>query len=222
MPVQLSGYEENDSSKAIALKEITITNDASNNKSRLDVLLPTTQKIRIFDGVVSGQLRLDGSTEAMEIIDYEHHEIHSGSSFVLTNVSDVASGATFDLLMVTPDTTSWAHMFIQATTERETLFEIFEGVTTSSDGTVCTPTNRNRNSTSTANLLCYHTPSITSTASLILNAKSGSGKTGGEARSEQEIVLKQNTKYLFRVTNDSASAGWVSQQLNWYEHTDKN
>ena len=43
---------------------------------------------------------------------------------------------------------------------------------------------------------------------------------GGDARSDGEWVLKQNTKYLIVVTS-GADNNNVSLVLGWYEHTDK-
>ena len=45
-------------------------------------------------------------------------------------------------------------------------------------------------------------------------------KSGG-AKREQEIILKQNTKYIFRVTSNGAG-NIVSYRAEWYEHTPKN
>lgn len=36
------------------------------------------------------------------------------------------------------------------------------------------------------------------------------------------MVAKQNTDYLFRITNNDGSATrWIGYDFNWYEHTDK-
>ena len=52
----------------------------------------------------------------------------------------------------------------------------------------------------------------------------GSGKRiGGTGRSAEEFVLKQNTNYVFLVTNQTAGAtNETNFFLNWYEHQDKN
>ena len=34
---------------------------------------------------------------------------------------------------------------------------------------------------------------------------------------EAELVLKNNTTYLFQVLNNSVSTGWISPDLTWYE-----
>jgi hypothetical protein len=48
----------------------------------------------------------------------------------------------------------------------------------------------------------------------------GAGQTrGGASDSRNEIILKQNTKYAFRITSTSATNN-CSLVLDWYEHTD--
>ena len=43
---------------------------------------------------------------------------------------------------------------------------------------------------------------------------------GGDARGSNEIVLKLNAKYLFRVTTGT-DGSVLSLRFNWYEHTPK-
>lgn len=51
----------------------------------------------------------------------------------------------------------------------------------------------------------------------------GSGKnSGGGARDAEEFVLKQNTLYLFRITEGNVAATNINWELDWYEHTNKN
>ena len=51
-----------------------------------------------------------------------------------------------------------------------------------------------------------------------LGGGSGPFGTGGESRATQEIVLKQNTIYAFRLTG-LADNGAANIDLSWYEHT---
>ncbi|MDA3802827.1 MAG: hypothetical protein PF488_02935 [Patescibacteria group bacterium] len=47
-------------------------------------------------------------------------------------------------------------------------------------------------------------------------------QAGGTVRANNEVVLKRNTKYLIRITNDTTSDNWVNYLADWYEHTDLN
>lgn len=177
------------------------------------VLPQSTQHIRFS---------VDRATNALNTIDYAHHEIHSGSSFTADYTVELGNGATIDILVITPNTTKWAHMEYTLLCELETEIKIYEAVTTSNDGTGLTEFNRNRNSATAATTVASHTPTVTDTGTLIRTKHFGSGKTsGGEARDLAEIILKQNTKYLYRITNATSSVNYITFLLHWYEHTDR-
>lgn len=168
------------------------------------------------------RLRVDSATGALNVIDYAHHEIHGGSSFTADYTVELGNGATIDILVITPNTTKWAHMEYNLLCELETELKIYEGVTTSNDGTGLTEFNRNRNSATAATTVVSHTPTVTNTGTLIRTKHFGTGKTsGGEAREIGEFILKQNTKYLYRITNATTSNNYISFILNWYEHTNR-
>ena len=52
----------------------------------------------------------------------------------------------------------------------------------------------------------------------------GAGKNseGGVSRDDQEIVLRQNTTYLIRITEGNVAATMINFKVDWYEHTNKN
>ena len=101
-------------------------------------------------------------------------------------------------------------------TSAETAAEASPGVATNS--------NRNSATTSIVQAIATSNSSNVSTAaaSLISYQWVGSGrKIGSESRKDNEIMLKQNTKYDFRVENVSGGNNVVAFLLEWYEHTDK-
>jgi hypothetical protein len=166
--------------------------------------------------------RLDATTHSRNVIDYAHHEVHDGSSFGVCYDADKTIGQAVEILLVTPDTTKWAHMTYSVENESEMAFALYEGTTTSNNGTSITAYNRDRNSATAATTLAYHTPTITGDGTAIFAWHSGSGRgtpgTGGD-RGIIERILKQNTKYLFRMT--ATAAGWIAIKIDWYEHTNK-
>lgn len=167
--------------------------------------------------------RVDASTHSLQVVDYAHHEIHSGSAYVVSYNADVSSGANLDVLIVTPNTTAWAHMLLNLAGENELLATLYETATVSAAGTALTEVNHNRNSANTAAVVVTHTPTVTGTGTAIWQRIGGSGETvGGEARNDAEMILKQNTTYLLRLTNNGVGTGWINVELDWYEHTDKN
>ncbi len=166
----------------------------------------------------------DEKTKALNTVDYSHHEIHSGSSFTSCHKADVANGANLDILVVTPNTTKWSHLTYELEVEAETDVNIYEAPTASNNGTPLAVFNRDRNSSKTAGTTVFHTPTIAggSEGTLIRCWHLGSGKTfGGGDRGTHEIILKQNTKYLIRLTNATTGNNYMSVKVDWYEHTNK-
>jgi len=106
---------------------------------------------RITDGIVAGQARLDASTEVLETIDYAHHEIHSGSHYFIKNWIEITA-ATYEFLIITPNTTKWGHFTFSHMADEQYSAEIFEGTTVSNNGTAITAVNNNRNSSNTAGI----------------------------------------------------------------------
>ena len=174
--------------------------------------------------------RLDASTHSWQIVDYEHHEIHSGSHFELCEVVDLAINNVFDLQFTTPNTTKWTHFIFQISSESETEYYIYENVVINTAGTTETPLNNNRNSINTSvNTLASHLNTSLANANADTDVSGaityehqiiGAGRSsqGSNTRS-REIVLKQNTSYCLRAI--AKAAGYVNFCAQWYEHTDK-
>lgn len=158
-------------------------------------------------------------------IPYNTQQTHSGR-FFFTNyyVAALASGAAIDLLVVTGSGTT-PHIAVMADLGAAGTLSIYEGVTTSADGTGLAAFNANRQSTKIATAVVTHTPTVTNTGiTLLLNHYIAGGTTGNSVGGSStdfaritELVLKTSTKYLFRVTNLGAGAVGASMQLGWFE-----
>ena len=171
--------------------------------------------------------KFDASTLAVNTIEYEHHEIHAGSHFILTGFATLANDASLDFRFTTPNTTKWAHLLFKVSGPSQTELLIYEGGNVTV-GTPVTPINSNRNSTKTSVMTLASGPTVTTTGTLIYSQSAGlAGTTPARAPSEgfvtrgSELILKQNTTYLFRITSRQAD-NIVSYDGEWYEHTDKN
>lgn len=166
--------------------------------------------------------RVDASTNTLQSIDYAHHEIHGGSSFIATYAADISPAGSDLLLHIITPTTNEMHMVIDVQCESETDISLFEAPTTTSDGTGIDEVNRNRVGTPAASgATIFHTPVVTVNGTLLANQHIGSGKGGGaEIQGRDEWVLKPGgTKYLLKCT--ATAAGWISAALRWYEHAPK-
>jgi hypothetical protein len=128
-------------------------------------------------------------------------------------------------LITTPNTTKWSHFTFLATGNAITQVELYEA-TDRIGTTLQTVYNSNRNSATPATLTVHKGYSGgTTDGERIWIRKSGSSssqsRSSSEATHENEMPLKQNTKYILRITSGTA-ANLTNLMLGWYEHTDKN
>lgn len=171
---------------------------------------------------VSGISGVDAITEAQYTLDYVHHEAHAGSYYGYCENVNLGNAAVRDILISVPDTNRWPHLLWKVRSSGEANLTIYEGATTSNDGTGVTEINHNRNSTNTSLTQIFFTPTLTATGAVICLEHFGAGQNaGGESRGEQELILKQNTKYLFRIVSEAADND-ISTMFGWYEHANKN
>ena len=175
-----------------------------------------------------GLAGLDQSTRTLQTIEYEHHEVHSGSHFNYS-VYDVsmASGAQLEFIITTPNTTKWAHAIFTGVSSFKSIFSLFED-TTHTPGAQLIGYNNNRNSANsyTVSLTANGGGGADGTAieQLSVGYSTGGGAAvqlgGGTGRSDNEWVLKQNAKYL--VQAESLKDGNnITIAMAWYEHTNK-
>ncbi len=163
--------------------------------------------------------RIDPVTQALILISYGHHQLHAGNMFTVFEVNDLGNGANRTLLIVTPDTTRWAHLVWEFEHELEATIDFYKDSIYIAPGTIVPSFNRNGNSTNVATTLVYHSPTLLDAGMLIATIQQGDGKkAGGSDRVANEFILEQNTAYLIRITNNTASNNLASMKLNWYEH----
>ena len=202
---------------------------------------------QLISGVqyVSGKSGVDASTNTLQTIAYEHHEIHSGSTFCVHLADNiVAKNTEMGVLFTTPAGTKWLHLVYQVSMADKAIFDILEAPTIDTGNyptTFYTPINRNRNSLTESIVSSVRAAPVVNQVSLILDGNTspisadgtlihteiiGGAKnksaTDGHSHAD-EYILKANTTYYFRVVGDNTGAGNLqfSMELIWYEHTDK-
>ena len=176
-------------------------------------------------------VRIDPSTNSLQVVGYEHHEIHSGSHFFAHGTMEFTSADdVLDFTWQMPDTAEYIHWTWQIETESEVNWWIYEAITaTNTLANTWTPLNSNRNSahTSAATLKWeYHgdldaanADTDVTAATLIAAGICGDGKTAGDAKRSNEIVLGRNGLYCLRA--EAEATGYINFKMDWYEHTDK-
>ena len=189
-------------------------------------------------------LRADLSTHTLQTIDYEHHEIHSGNSFVVhfSNTTANTDNHRTGIAFKTPVT---AEMHLVATLSASGAAEVFfleaPTIGTAAAGTRKAIYNRNRVSATTslcrdeeagyvaggvstyieAQLVTANVSAGTELEYVVLQAGGGPKPLGGSSRGTQEWILKADTLYLIYIQNIGASANVHNISLDWYEHVPK-
>jgi len=185
--------------------------------------------LTLYNGTKWREARLDKYTRATTTIDYAHHEIHDGSHFFISGVATLSINNTFDMQFVTPNTTKWIHFLFKLDCESQTSWFIYEAAAILTSGAAISIYNNDRNSatltsvaafgTINASLAVADTRTSTASAFLLESGIIGAGKNGGTESRENEIILKQNTTYLFRAI--AVAAGYIVYSIGYYEHTNR-
>jgi len=155
----------------------------------------------------------DSLTSANRTIEIEHALSHDGRGFICTEVVSMASGATFDVLIVNP-TSNFPHLrfWDWETTGAPATIELWEGPFTDVvTGTICPLNVTNRVSSNVTSVTLYGVSSVTLNNSLstrlenhvLTGAKQEGGTQEGTAI---EWIFNHDTDYLIRITNDSGGA----------------
>lgn len=190
------------------------------SKSSDGALLRTSAiVVGTYNGTLYDNVRIDGVTNALDVVDYQHHEIHSGSHFFVKGCSDISATST-QFLLITPNSAKWPHMFWEVAGEGEFDFYFYEDCTVTSTGSRISAFNNNRNSTTEATVSVYGGPIIAADGTAVWCGKLGSGRSaGGQNSISQEIICKSNTNYFIRITKIGAGTLWLAYNIYWYEHT---
>lgn len=185
--------------------------------------LITNSEIAGYNGTNWWPIKMDAETRALICISYEHHEVHSGSHYFVRDFVDLGNNGVQDLVIVTPDNARWCHLLYTIEHELEGSVQFYEGATVTQEGVAEAVFNNNRNSTNTSEVTVHENSTIEALGTLLAQDHKGSGKKFGGSgdRGAEEIILKQNTKYLLRMTNQTANNNLFNWELSFYLHTNK-
>ena len=160
--------------------------------------------------------RTDHDSGGLVGTDVEHYMVHQGKMFSAIREVVLASGATDDILMVTPSTGIEVHMEGVVSSTLGAALELYEAAT-GTPGTPITVYNRKREGGFAATLALYHTNAgVLPGTTRLLKMQSGAGRRGGLNRGAEEWVLKPSTQYLVRVTSVANGNNVITMPI-WYE-----
>lgn len=174
-------------------------------------------RIKDRDGHV---VNVDEYHDSISTISEIHSIIHKGRFFG-TNHFDgaISNNGTIEFLII-PGSKA-CHIRINASAGGTATLRVFEGVTTSANGTALAITNRNRYSAITAETDVYEGPTVTgdgtSIYSSLLTGGDGPHSTSSESGFFEEYILRDDKQYLVRLTNLAGNNQPLSLTLNFYE-----
>ena len=185
---------------------------------------------------------IDSITSTLVAIEYEHHEIHEGDSFV-THVDNTCTntGEMTVLAFNTPNTSKRIHLVMSGTGTSSSTFQLIENPTIDVDEATgqLTPYNRNRIVLTASTVLSIKTVPVVAEVSYYYEAEAAtanitktvalwteiigesgnpSTKSGGTTRGQSEFILAKNTQYCIVMTSNDDNDNVHHISLNWYEH----
>lgn len=194
----------------ISLEELENTISVNSNSQ-----LRVTQ----FDSL-GNEVGVDQASNAQVVIKQEHHEVHSGNSYRVCDVSSLGTAGTTDIVLSTG--AAYNHIIFGAHVGADATINFYEGPTFNS-GTTQTIYNKNRNSGNSSLTTSTLNPTVTVVGTLLqpfFIPGGSSGLTNGGSGGERlEWILAPNTDYLFRLTNAATGTFTFNMFLEWYEVT---
>lgn len=173
---------------------------------------------------------IDHLTNALEVLDYPHHEIHNGTNYRAKLTQEVGSGNSISLTITTPTDGKQCHMLFDISTGNSANVVIYEDTAvTANTGNAVTPLNANRNypDSSGSTVVSNATVNTTNRVELVdtFIGQPGSNPsdpdTGGESASRHEWILKEGKSYTVVVTETASETQLMHIGFDWYEHTPK-
>jgi len=163
---------------------------------------------------------VDQYSGAVGSIDQEHLKIHKGQGFTVSERLTIANvGGIYEFLAIVPvGTFPHFRSFTVTSDGGPNDVDFYEGATYSATGALVTSHNNNRNSSNTATMLVYDTPTLTDDGVLLepilIPGTKQAGSFGSEA--SNEWILRQDETYLIRITNNTAGVGTSNFTINLF------
>jgi len=163
-------------------------------------------------------------TKFITTISSDHAYIHDSIAFTISGkTTSIAAAGTYVISFITPATKyiHWRPAFIGSSAN--ILEARLSESAVCSGGDSVTPYNRNRAKPRTSGMRAYTAASETTEGAILdyyIAGASGAGinKTGGVAGADEELVLKLDTMYEFRIENIGTVTATIGYyRLFWYE-----
>ena len=196
-----------------------VLNDVHDNTNdALQTVFVDTPEVNIVESYVN-----DGVFDAFITIAPPHHELHEGNHFEIAGSFSLASADTSLIVFDVADTTKYSHMLFSFDVLAATTIVISEGGAYIRAPDTLNIVNNDRNS-STVSVMdtvfaIYNDSTLISRygTTLFTHTLGASQKTAGSLMRESELILKNDSLFVVKITSDAAS-NKVDYEFLWYEH----
>lgn len=155
---------------------------------------------------------------SLRVVDVSSTAVHDGVAWVYTTSGLVLSGQSMYLLGRVGSIIAHLWEFYIRSDSAPMLIEFFEAPTVTVLGTPQTKINRNRQIEGIGEMLIYAAPTISADGLKLFEGKIlGSQQTVSGDDFKGEWLLKTNTDYIFKITNQSNQTANISAGFNWVE-----
>ncbi len=152
-------------------------------------------------------------------IDFNHYKVHDSEMYLAGQYFTVTAASTKEFMIVTGS--EKVHAAFDVATSAQTLIKMYEGITTSSNGTSVTVYNMDRSSANTCAAVFFHTPTWSTNSEVLilseLSPVAAVGTTHLGTVKDGEWILNSSTKYLVQLTNQSGSTITSTLNMSFYE-----
>ena len=166
---------------------------------------------------------IDSTAFALKTTTQAHHEVHEGNHFEVAGSFSLASADTSLIVFDVADTTKISHMIFSFDVLAATTIVISEGGAYIRAPDTLNVVNNNRNSSIVSimdTVFAIHNDStlISRYGTTLFTHTLGAGqKTAGTLKRESELLLKNDSLFIIKITSDAAS-NKVDYEFLWYEH----
>jgi hypothetical protein len=170
--------------------------------------------------VTDGTQTLNVPNGAAVVLASSLYEIEIGNSYIVSHLfRNVANNSYAAIHLFTGSKATHIEGYVAA--DGKAIIMLNRSATYSASGTALSIYNLNGNSTNTTVNNALHSPTISTSGTMVyqtlLPAGKGSRVVGAETSSSSETILMPATDYLYRVQNVSSVTGDISIEFTWYE-----
>lgn len=184
--------------------------------------LGSEKKAYVFDS--NGTPIIADLSGSNRVVSEVQSAVHDGMSFSYSAHSSIAAGSSLILLGRTGSRQVHFDGFKCDISQTPFLIEFFEAPTVTTTGTLQSTQRRNRANTNASQMLVYSNATVSANGTLIdddqlLLVGQGANVLSGTGTIEDGWVLKANTDYIIKLTNQAASTTNFNAKFSWHEAT---